>query len=238
MPSEPMFTKPLEVQAGGAIGFNHVEVQGAVSVLPFAGITGGKYWGKKNTNHTEYGINLFGPLTKNKTLFVSLSGGKGFGNFNRAYHITYLNSSESYLIKNDFNSVYIQPCIYYVFETEELDILKFGLSLKHQEIFFNTFNIQYNSRSGLGYYTYEIHENKNNANTTIKSLFFNFNCKFKDVPVYFLFQGGYTFITNKFSTEFVNAWGGDGKSINPLRTLQHPMFNPWMLNISLGLKIN
>lgn len=238
MPNEPMFTKPLEAQTGIALGFDHIEAQGAVSLLPFAGVSAGFYKGKRKTQVVEYGVNFFWPVNTQKNIFVSISAGRGEGRNDRSYHHNFLYTHESYFIKNTFSNFYIQPGVYCILNADKVGRFKLGLAFKYQEIFFKTFNIQFNTKSSNTHYTYEIQEKKDRGYGITQTPFINFQFIPDDSPVYMQLQAGYTFITESFTTELLTASGGGGWRDSPLKDLTHPLFNPLLINFSVGLKIN
>ncbi|MDL5049535.1 hypothetical protein QQ054_26310 [Oscillatoria amoena NRMC-F 0135] len=240
MPCEPNFTGASQAQATGGVAFDHVELQGAVSVLPFLGVTYDYYRGTKGIRQQEYGANLFFPVNKQKTWFISFSAGKGYGSFEGYYSTSFL-GSPAYTIKSQFNSDYLQASVYYVDKTKKDFTLKYSLALKQEDVHFDKFKVAYHSYSGLGYYTFDVYgETFKQESVTIRTPFFGISMEPKKGPVLVQMQIGYRNVFGRFKTIYTGYKGGDGAGIGIviMNNYLHPLFEPFMFNMTVGFKLD
>jgi hypothetical protein len=241
MPSEPMFTGPLQAQASMGNAFDHIEGQAAVAVLPFLGFTCDYYAGTKGIKQFEYGANLFTPLNKKKTWFVSLSAGKGEGSF-KGHYATGFIYTLSNQINSEFNSFYIQPAVYLLIKQTDNTICKFSFSLKHEEIFFKQLNIAAESLSNSGTYVYTTYAKKDNGYAIINTPFIGLSVENKKSPIYFQTQLGSRYVTKGFQVTIThhisNGSSNYGETPKLVTNITHPLFSPFMLNMTVGLKLD
>lgn len=242
MPSEPNFTGALQAQATGGVATDHIELQGAVSVLPFLGVTYDYYWGTKGINQQEYGANLFFPVNNQKTWFISFSAGKGNGIFNGDYKTSsaLVGAEKSYAIDTKFNSEYLQASTYYVDKSNTDVIVKYSIAFKQENISYDRFKVAYRSRSGQSYYTYNILSEAENARTTIKTAFIGVTVEPKKRPLIMQFQLGVRDVTRGFKTTITAMSGGTSikSGIDILNAQLHPLFEPFMFNMTVGFKLD
>jgi hypothetical protein len=239
MPSEPTFTNALQTQLSAGMSFDHTEAQGAVSVLPFLGFTGNYYWGKKGIKQFEYGINLFTPLNKKKTWFVSLGIGKGRGAYNGSYS-TNLFGVDNYTINSKFSSFYIQPSVYRIIELSKHTICKVSFSLKHEEVFFKYMDIAEKNHAASGSSTITTYAQKLNGFAIIHTPFAGFSVEQKSGPFYFQTQLGSRIVTKGFYVTVTHRFANSNpaKSSGQMTKALHPLFSSSMLNMTLGIKLD
>lgn len=239
MPNAPMFTKSLEAQATAGAALDHLEAQGAISVLPFLGFTGNVFKGTKNRRFYEYGANLFVPLNQSKSTFIALGAGKGKGKFDGSvYTGRGISSATWYDIDSKFNTFYLQPTLYHIIKNErEGTRISIGLGFKHEEIFFEKFNVSYNSSSGMSAYTYAFFNKADNGYGVIQTSFLCFNYESKDSPIYINGQFGVRNIIKQFRTYNYNKTGS-AYYTNPLNDERSLFFQRFMINITLGFRLS
>lgn len=242
MPCEPNFTGALQAQGSVGLAFDHTELQGAASVLPFLGVTYDYYRGKKGIRQQEYGANLFFPVNKQKTWFISFSAGKGNGTFNGDYttHSAILGTRKSYAIDSKFHSEYFQASVYYVNKNNQDLIIKYSISLKQEDVYYNKFKVDYHSSSGQTYYTYSIFSEAQNARTTIKTPFIGLSVEPKNGPLIMQFQLGVRKVSPRFKTQITAKKGGTDitSGVDIVNSHLHPLFKPFMLNVTVGFKLD
>lgn len=242
MPCEPNFTGALQAQATGGVATDHIELQGAVSVLTFLGVTYDYYWGTKGINQQEYGANLFFPVNKQKTWFISFSAGKGNGIFNGDYKTSsaLVGAEKSYAIDTKFNSEYLQASTYYVDKSNTDVIVKYSIAFKQENISYDRFKVAYHSRSGQSYYTYNILSEAQNARTTIKTAFIGVTVEPRKRLFVMQFQLGVRDVTQGFKTQITAMSGGTSikSGIDILNAQLHPLFEPFMFNMTVGFKLD
>ncbi len=238
MPNAPMFTKTLEAQATSGAGLDHLEAQGAISVLPFLGFTGNIFKGTKNRRFYEYGANLFVPLNQSKSTFVAFGAGKGKGKFDgNVYTEQGFSSAIWYGVDTKFNTFYLQPAIYHIIKDEKNgSCISIGLGFKHEEVFFKKFNISYNRSAGLGN-NFGYYNKADNGYGVIQTSFLYFNYENKDSPFYINGQFGVRNIIRQFRTYNYNKTG-NAYYTNPLNDERSLFFQRFMLNITLGFKLS
>lgn len=240
MPNQPMFTDRLQAQASAGAALDHVEAQGAISVLPFLGFTGNVFRGTKNRKFYEYGANLFIPFNK-KTFFLSLGAGKGKGKFDGRVttESAIFGVSRWYYTDSKFSSTYIQPTIYYsIKEKGSYSRFNIGIGVKHEEFLFKKFDISYHCSSGQDYYTYAYYNKAENAYSIIQTTFIAFAFENDKEPVYVNAQIGKRNIIKQFGTVNYKNTGNAYPSNNPLNGDENLFFQKWMLNLTVGFKID
>lgn len=240
MPNQPMFNGAKQAQATVGVGLDHLEAQGAISVLPFLGFTGNVFKGTKNRSFYEYGANLFIPFNK-KTFFLSLGAGKGEGKFDGKVttESAIFGISESYYINSKFSSTYIQPSIYYsIKEKGGYSRFNIGIGVKHEEFSFKKFDISFHSTSGQSYYNYAFYHRAINAHSIMQTTFIAFAYENDREPIYVNAQIGKRNILKQFSTMNYKNTGFAYPSRNPLNGDENLFFQKWMLNLTVGFKID
>lgn len=237
MPNAPMHTKALQAQAAASAGLDHIEAQGAISVLPFLGFTGNVFTGTKNRRFYEYGANAFIPLNRNKTTFISFGAGKGKGKFDgNIYTERGFSSAVWYDVNSKFNTFYLQPTLYHIIKDErDGSRISIGLGFKHEEIFFGKFDVSYNRSAGLGN-NFGYYNKADNGYAIIQTSFLCFDFSTKDSPIYVNGQFGIRNIIKQFATYNYNKTGS-AYNTSPLNGDESLFFQRLMINVTLGLKL-
>lgn len=240
MPNQPMFTGRLQAQASAGAALDHVEAQGAISVLPFLGFTGNVFRGTKNRKFYEYGAAAFCPLNNKKNVFIYLGAGRGEGQYSGTKNIeSYFNFSRGYKTDSKFSSTYIQPAIYFLLPKDASGgQVMVGVGLKHEELFFKHFEVSYQVSGGLSSNTYAFYNKADNGYAIIQTPFLFFTHENKTSPFYINAQFGVRNVLKQFSTVNYKFTGNANARANPLNDSESLFFQRYMINITIGIKLD
>lgn len=232
MPNEPGFEAKKEIKAAWALGFDHLEGQAALSITNHIGLTGGYYWALKGVKMYEVGTNFFVPLNKKKTFFISTSGGFGGGSYIGAYaYAEGLAGAQNIKMGNRFKTYYTQGSIIWKIPGEHIN--KLIISLKKQWIYFSAFKVDldvppHTGNSNVKYYT-----EANNKEVFILTPYISYYHQKEYSPLFLEMQLGWH-LNSKFSSKWKPRGGGGG---NGLPDDMHPLIFPFMLNMSVGVRL-
>ena len=236
----PHFEHVGEIQANGTMGFNHIEVGGAVAPAKNIGVIGNAYWELQEKSYYELGVGYWNTYTKKK--WLSLEGYVGYGrgfidNRYSDYNPLNWDYSNNYDLRTNYNKFFTQVGA----GVNAFKDVKIGGALKSSLLHYPIYRYEFerNYDSGFGY---ELIGGDTIRETNV------FGSAFE--PVLYLrgkagrvvnvnIQVGYSFVNLGIQSNYTEGPAGYvDENFDSHVNVEHPRFQRVTLNVGLLFSID
>jgi hypothetical protein len=235
MLNEPAFEKAGEVQASGAVAFDHIEGQAAVSLTNHIGLLGGAYRGFAGINIYDVGLNFYTPISKNSRYNFSTTIGFTDGTYKggNGYSVP-ISFSKGATIDNKYNSTFMQ----FAFIRKRISESRTNKTIflmKFDFLKFSKYDVIITESTGQNVNSYEIRQTAENKRAILFRPAIVHHLQKRNSLFFWQIQYGLN-VVKGFKIEDITRVSGNPNSLNQYRKPLPKVF-PTFLNVTLGIKL-